>query len=506
MAARVVRPHHYVAYGLTDILGAGSMAVQSAWVVFFYTTYCGLTIAQATGIFVIARLLDAIWSPLVGHISDRFGRTWFGRKFGRRRGVLLLAIPFLPSFALLWVSGQHYLYYLVTFVFFELVYATVLIPYETLAAEMTDDYRKKAQFAGARILVGQMSAILASILPALIIDSVGGKDSPQTFLIMGVIFAALFVVVVLVTYLFTWERERPPDADAKAAPKTSLAHAFVDLYRNIGSTLRIRAFRLHLGMYLGGYISQDIFNLAATFFIVFALAGNVQIASGTLGFMFFAQLAAVACFIFLVVRAGPAPSYRLAAGLFALGILGLVALNQMRIDNPIAWLAIPIAIAGLGRGGLNYIPWSNYNYMADVDEIVTGERREGVFAGVMTFVRKTAQALAVFLGGQWLAYGGFQEGSDTQSPQAITTILLVLSAAPLAILALGFLVSLQFKLNARTHIVLMDEIARFKTGERTPSSPQAKTIVEDLTGWSYDELWGRNTVGYRGRIAAATQS
>ena len=107
---------------------------------------------------------------------------------------------------------------------------------------------------------------------------------------------------------------------------------------------------------------------------------------------------------------------------------------------------------------------------------------------------------------QWLAFGGFQEGSDTQSPQAITTILLVLSAAPLAILALGFLVSLQFKLNGRTHVVLMDEIARFKTGERTPSSPQAKAIVEDLTGWSYDKLWGRNTVGYRGRMAAATQS
>ena len=65
MAARVVRPHHYAAYGLTDILGAGSMAVLSAWVVFFYTTYCGLTIAQATGIFVIARLLDAIWIHLV---------------------------------------------------------------------------------------------------------------------------------------------------------------------------------------------------------------------------------------------------------------------------------------------------------------------------------------------------------------------------------------------------------------------------------------------------------
>jgi oligogalacturonide transporter len=121
----------------------------------------------------------------------------------------------------------------------------------------------------------------------------------------------------------------------------------------------------------------------------------------------------------------------------------------------------------------------------------------------MTFVRKTAQALAIYLGGQWLALGGFQEGADAQSPQAITTIVVVMSAAPLVILGLGFLVSLQFKLNSRTHLVLMDEIARFKSGETTPSSSQVKAIVEDLTGWPYEKLWGRNTVGYRARTAPA---
>jgi oligogalacturonide transporter len=31
-----------------------------------------------------------------------------------------------------------------------------------------------------------------------------------------------------------------------------------------------------------------------------------------------------------------------------------------------------MGLVGLGRGALNYIPWATYNYMADVDEIVTG--------------------------------------------------------------------------------------------------------------------------------------
>ena len=65
-----------------------------------------------------------------------------------------------------------------------------------------------------------------------------------------------------------------------------------------------------------------------------------------------------------------------------------------------------VVIAGLGRGALNYIPWSVYNYMPDVDEIVTGRRREGAFAGVMTFVRKVMQSAAILLGTQILNFAG----------------------------------------------------------------------------------------------------
>ena len=50
--------------------------------------------------------------------------------------------------------------------------------------------------------------------------------------------------------------------------------------------------------------------------------------------------------------------------------------------------------------------------MADVDEIVTGRRREGAFAGVMTFVRKTMQAVAVMLVGLMLQAGGFVLGIE----------------------------------------------------------------------------------------------
>jgi oligogalacturonide transporter len=45
-----------------------------------------------------------------------------------------------------------------------------------------------------------------------------------------------------------------------------------------------------------------------------------------------------------------------------------------------------------------------------------------------------------------------------------------------------------------THGVLMREIEHLRGGARTPSSAEAGAIVEDLSGWRYDQLWGNNPV------------
>lgn len=503
MTTRNVRFGHYLAYGSNDFLGAGAMAVISGWILFFYTTFCGLSAVQAATIFAVARLLDAVASPLIGYVSDHFHRTRLGRRFGRRRFFVLLAIPLLPSFALMWIDGQSFWYYLATYVFFEVVYAMELIPYETLAAEMSPDYKVKAKFAGARILCGQISAILAGVLPGRIIESFG-KSSAETFFYLGLIFAAIFMFVALMVFLFSWERPREEiESIARAEAAPSPWRGLQRLYSDLWATMRIRAFRLHLGMYLGGYISQDIFNAVFTYFVVFALSSTVVVASNLMGAMAFAQLAAVALFIPLCMHYHPAPSYRIAVSLFALGVLAFLAFYRYAPAQAGYWIYLPVLVAGLGRGGLNYIPWNVYNYMADVDEIVTGRRREGAFAGVMTFVRKTTQAAAVMSVGFVLQAGGFVSGATTQSPGAVTTILVVQTAGTLVLLTFGFFVSLRFKLNRDTHTVLMAEIERFKHAPGTRPSAEHRAIVEDLSGWPYERLWGGLSAESRSTSAPA---
>lgn len=509
---------NYWAWGSADLLGAGAMAVVSGWLIYFLTTFCGLSAAEAGLILGIPRLVDAISCPLIGYLSDKLRHTWIGRKIGRRKVFLLAAIPLLPSFALMWVTGQNFTYYLVTFIFFEVIYASVLIPWETLPAEMTKDYSAKARFSGARILVGQASAILASYLPTPIIAMLGGSDSAETFLVMGSIFGVSFSLVVLIVVIFTWERPYSQDELSKPPERLSLTQGLlipVHMVRDLMSTLRLRAFRQHLSIYLGGYISQDIFNAAFPLFVASVMLASTQTISQLMTVMYAFQLVSVMFAIQLVLRAGPVRAYRIGIGFFIAACLSYLvfylarpsgfveALQAVQGDIlggilagtlPVAmllWLFGPLALAGLGRGTLNYVPWSVYNYLPDIDEAVTGERREGIFAGVMTLVRKVAQSAALVATGYLIEAGGYVSGSPQQPQAALDTLVLIIVAAPVIVMLAGLALAWRFRLNAATHEVLVQEVERLREGHTTPATPESRAIVEDLTGWKYETLWGR---------------
>lgn len=499
---------NYWGWGSGDMLGAGAQAVVTGWLFYFFTTFCGLSAVDAGLILGLPRLLEAITCPLIGYMSDNLRHSRIGRRVGRRRLFLLIVLPLLPSFGLLFVTGQTFWYYLAVFIFFELLYTMFLIPWETMAAEMSMDYTEKAKFAGARMLVAQSSAILASYLPTLLINQFGGKDSAEPFLWMAVIFGGLFSLVVLIVLLTSWERPYTEEELRQPVATLSWSEAMwipVRMFRDLFSTLRLRAFRQHLSLYLGGYLSQDIFNTAFPIFVATVLmgaAGATLAISQLMTTMYIAQLVSVMIAIRVVIKIGPLYAYRVAITLFIAATLlyGWLYLQQRggAAEAPsMLWLFAPIILAGLGRGTLNFVPWSVYNYLPDVDEAVTGQRREGIFAGVMTMVRKVAQSGAIVATGWLIGLGGYVSPKSrpgevvTQSTQAIDTVVAVMTIGPTLVMLLGLLAAWRFRLNARTHAMLSDEVKRLRAGATEPASSESREVVESLTGSRYEQLWGR---------------
>lgn len=506
MSTRKIGLVHYLAYGSGDFLGAGTTALTAAWLLYFYTTFCGLTPIEATFIFAMARVLDAVVSPLMGFITDNFGSTRTGKRFGRRKFFILLGIPLVFSYSLMWLANMNYWWYLLTYLLFDVVYTMVLVPYETLVPEMTDDFKKKSKFSGARIAMAQLSAILAAFLPGILLGYLG-KDNAHSFFWASLVFSSICALVLTLVYLFTWERApKAFSAESRRAEEEkrqlTFAQSMRRLYVELASTLRIRIFRQHLGMYLGGYIAQDVFNAVFTWYVVFVLMQSAQIASSLMGTMAVMQFIAVMAMIPLCIRLGPAPSYRLVVMLFGLSALSYAALWLSSMNDSMALLVAISAVAGLGRGGINYVPWNIYTFIADVDEVITGQRREGIFAGIMTLTRKASQAGAVMFVGIVLQLSGFVSGKTVQSETVSHTLVTILSIGTVIVLACGFFISLRFKLNLQTHAILREETIKIReAGRPLPEAidAQARAMVETLAGMPYENLWGNNNIGFLNR-------
>jgi len=490
---------NYFSYGMTDFIGAGAFALTGAWLLYFYTTFCGLTPIEASSIFALARIVDAVASPTMGFITDNFHKTALGRRFGRRRFFLLAAIPLVIIYITIWISGFSYFYYVATYIAFEIVYTMILIPYDTLAAEMTSDFKVRAKLTSARMYIAQFSAFLAAFIPGRLINTLG-KESPKSFLFAAMIFTVIFVIVLILVYNFSWERsleEIEVLESRHSKEKLSFGQNVQKIYIDLATTLRIKTFRAHLGMYIGGYLAQDTFNAVFTYFIVFALFQNAVVASNLMATMYIFQIAGVGIATYCTIKLSPGGAFRVVSSIFMMSIVGFLIVYGTVPGSLVALYCVS-ALAGLGRGGINFVPWNNYTFVPDVDEIVSADRREGVFAGFMSLLRKASQALAVFLVGVVLQEFHFTSGSKTQPPEALTAMAVILIAVPAAFLVFGFISSLKFKVTHASHEVLKKEVARLKDGGfKEEVDEETRKTVEELTGLKYDQVWGNNKIGYR---------
>nr|WP_318381005.1 MFS transporter [uncultured Enterobacter sp.] len=499
---REIKLKNYICYGLADVIGSGAFTLVSAWLLFFLTTFCGLTPLEAGSLFAVARIVDVVMCPVMGYVSDNFHKTRLGRRFGRRRFFLLLSIPLVSVYSLLWVEGFNYWIYLLAYILFEIVYSMIIIPYDTLSAEMTSDFNKRSKLTSARMYIAQFAGFAAAFLPGRLIALLG-SDSPDSFFYAGAIFTVSFMIVLFFVYFGTWERpleeilqsERQLESTEKLPLTTRVFHIYYDFV----STLKIKTFRSHLGMYLGGSVGQDIFNSVFTYFVVFAMMTSSVVASNLLSVMNGLQFFGVGVATWLTLRFSPSRAFASQATL-ALVAFALFGLTWASGATNMALLYLAAGVAGLARGGIYAIPWNNYTFVADVDEILTCNRREGIFAGFMSLLRKASQALSIFLVGAALQMSGFVSGQASQPASAINMILSIMIILPVLLTMWGIWSAFQFKVNSRTHAILNEEVARLKAGgSKAAVSPQTRTVIESLTGLPYDACWGENRVGFVNR-------
>lgn len=450
---------------------------------------------EASSIFAIARIIDAILSPIMGYITDKFGSTRLGKRFGRRRFFLLISAPLMFIYALVWVSDMSYWYYLGTYLAVELLVAMVLVPWETLAAEMTNDFGERTRMAAIRLTFSQVGTFLTASVPGVMIQYFG-QDSALTFTYTGILFSCLFFIVVLITWSCTWEsKDMNPEEFERlnAGPSIGLISHLKNMFIELATTFKIKIFRQHLIIYISSFTALDIFIAVFVYFVVYGLSLDAANASAYLSIATSVSIPATLLFMFMLDKLNIRPALAMRISylcIFAvLGYLILMYIGHSAVSS--WWLTtLVFVLLGFGRAGLYFIPWNIYSFIPDVDEMVTCQRREGVFAGVMTLMRKSTVAVAIMIVGAVLEHSHFVKGQLIQPESALNAITGLLVFGSGGLLLISLYMTFKFKLTRETHRVLVKEIDRLKAGgNKADCTPETKVVVKALTGYDYEQVW-----------------
>lgn len=497
---RKVKLMNAIGFALGDFYGGG-FGQLAVFLPVFWTKFAGLEVDQAQNIVGIATMVAAFAALAVGALSDNLYRYKFGRKFGRRRFFLIAGIPVLLCTSLMWIPGMPLWAYFAAYALWIIANQMIMTPYSALPTEMTTDFNGRTMLSTTRMLFSGISNAVIPLGAAALLAALG-EENAYAYQVAMIGFLIIFCLCLFAAWKATWEltpEEAGFDVEAIESEKKQPFN-FGEWLKGVGqlfadflSTLRIKSFRKHVLIYLLGQSFLDIFGQTWMFFVLYDLNKPAAFASALLGLSIIGEpLKPV--FGWLFAKLGPRKLFSIDFAGAILGLLGLLFLwkSQATMD-PGTWnvLLYVIMIWWLIFRALTwFIPWNVFPFIPDVDELVTGKNRTGVFVGFQLFLRKMTAGFAASAIGIYLASTGFVKDAESQPVAAQNGIATVMVGWVILGLSIAWIISLTFTLDKKTDGILVREIQRLKDGgSKADVDPEVKKVCEKLTGVKYEKCW-----------------
>jgi sugar (glycoside-pentoside-hexuronide) transporter len=414
-----------IAYGAGDFYGGSSVTIISLLYLFFLTNVAGLQPILAGTVMLIGRIVDGAIDPFLGLLTDRTRNRW-----GRRSPYFLwMALPVALVYMLLWTLPKFgsqaalFAWCTVTYALSVIVFSTVMTPYAALAPELTPHYDERTVLVNTRMAFSITGALFAAVLPKIIVDAFHANPQ-QGYQVMALIFGLVFTAIWLMMFFVMRGREQYQNSSESSGVFSSLRSVFGN-----------RSFRALLGIYLFSFLTVDVLSANFIYFLTFYLLRN-GLFTAVMGALLVSAALSLPVYIRISRHLSKRSAYFIGAGYWIAVLAALFFLNP---HTPVAVILVFAALTGLGMGISYAIPWAMLPEVVDVDEVVSGQRQEGVYAGIMTFFRQVSSSLAVFGIGAILQVTGYQADLAVQPPQAVTAIRLINTAIPIGLIALGLL-------------------------------------------------------------------
>jgi len=438
--------------------GSGDMAQNliyqtiSIWLLFYYTNVFGLDPGAAALMFLIVRLVDVLWDPIVGTIVDKGNPRW-----GKYRSWLILGgIPLVGLAILCFWNGfsGSLVYAYITYVGMSMCYTLVNVPYGALNASLTRDTNEITILTSTRMFMANLGALAVKSLPIIIaifapkVDGVAVYNTPEAgsaWFITMTIFA--LAGLVLLIFCFSQCKERVV-MDEKESANVKVSDLWMEFGRN--KPLRVVAF-----FFITAFAMMSVSNAADAYFMTFNVGATPLLTT------LFMWLGTIPAFIFMPLvpaikrKIGKKGMFYLFLGVAIVGMAMMYTFVSIpATKSNFVLLCIAQFVKSTGIITATGYMWALVPEVIAYGEYTTGKRIAGIVNALTGIFFKAGMALGGVVPGLVLAWVGFNAEATTQTPLALQGILWLVCVIPAVLLLLAIWIISKYELSDER----MDEI------------------------------------------------
>lgn len=430
----------------------------SIWLLFFYTNVYGLKPSVSAVMFLVVRIVDVIWDPIVGAVVDKANPRW-----GKYRSWLLFAGIPLAGFAMLcfWngFSGSL-LYAYVTYVGLSMCFTMINVPYGALNSSLTRDTDEITILTSVRMIFANLAGLIIKTLPLVIAIFAPKAYNAETGQMEAVyntpeaapawfITMSIFALVGLALLVFCFfESKEKIVMDAGETSKVKVSDLWMELVRN-------RPLRILSLFFIIAYTTMSISNAADSYFMSYNIGATPFM---TTAFMW---LGTIPAFIFLPLvpaikkRIGKAGMFKLFMAVSIIGMLLMyVTVSVPAFKSCFPLLCVVQFIKSTGVLVATGYMWALVPEVVTFGEYTTGRRVAAIVNALICIFMKAGMALGGVIPGLVLAWVGFDAASKVQTPLAEQGILWLVTLIPAVLFAVAVYVIGKYELSDER----MDEI------------------------------------------------
>ena len=414
-------------------------------------------------IFFIPKLVDAITDPLMGFISDRTVSRW-----GKRRPYVFIgAIISGLSYMMMWqLSAENtemynFWYFLGWSCIFFIGMTVFSVPYVAMGYEMSSDFHERTRLMAVSQWIGQWAWVIAPWFWVVLYDPDWFASATEGARYLSIWVGGVCMALALIPAFFCTYTNTEVTDDQQTAEQKTFKETMGEFVQGIVITLRNKPFQK---ICMATFLIFNAFNMVAGFswfIIVYYMNGGDPGLAGKWPTLFGCISALCTCFLVIPIVNWFAQKFgKRSAFLYSqsISVLGYCMFWwSFSPENP--WLMfIPIPLYAFGIGGLFTIMMSMTADICDMDELETGQRREGTFGAIYWWMIKFGLAFAGLASGLILSVIGFDNSVGAQSEETLTQLRFAFIGIPIAGTLTAIFVMRNYDLDEKKATEIRDEL------------------------------------------------